>query len=276
MATILLNVATARATSAETAAAELRGALQGLIDAWYDAPRRLFDYAGAVTSAEYRQLRDAVNELAGLELEDIGDTDARIAFWLNAYNALALHVALVDAVDGSVRAAEEFFTGPYYCIGSHEFTLDAIEHGILRANRPKYLAVRPVLARDDPRRACSLGEVEPLIHFGLYSATRSAPTLASYAPDSVREQLEDNAVAYLAETVEPDQRHGVLRVPRLFQWYRDDFGGDDRAIREFILARLEVIGSELPKREILEHLDLDWRDFDWSRNERNPAAAQPA
>ncbi len=56
-----------------------------------------------------------------------------------------------------------------YNVGSCLFTLDDIEHGVLRCNRghPSKNGVPAFPLPDDPRLSCVLKEFDPRIHFAL-------------------------------------------------------------------------------------------------------------
>jgi hypothetical protein len=122
---------------------------------------------------------------------------------------------------------------------------DEIEHEILR---PRF---------QDPR-----------IHFAVNCAARSCPVLwpEAYEGPSVDEQL-DRAVRTLVQNpehfrIEPGSP-ATLRLNKVFDWYRDDFGG---------LTGLKAYFANYvdgPDRERLLRSDtlVDFFEYDWTLND---------
>lgn len=269
MAAELLNHARGATVSAAAAAGHLEQRLDALIQGYYDGRRNVLDYSAAAVSDEYRALREAANALAGVEPASIGPASHQMAFWLNVYNTLTLHIVLARGIEGSIRDAEDFFMGPHYCINGHECPLDVIEHGILRCNGRKYLGLVPALGRGDPRLAWSLPRLQPAGHFGLYTACRSSPRLRVFHGDRVDDELAAATRDYLAATVTTDDRLGVVWLPAAFKWYASDFGrhiGDILAFVAHHLPREDPRAMEI--REQGEALEIQYLDYDWTLNGR--------
>src|SRR3954447_13155636 len=72
---------------------------------------------------------------------------ARIAFWLNIYNALLLHRLCLRPVRGSILRHPRMFGKAAYAVGDHAYSLNVIEHGLLRRNRRPPFSPRRVLRR---------------------------------------------------------------------------------------------------------------------------------
>lgn len=98
-----------------------------------------------------------------------------------------------------------------------------------------------------------MAHVDPLIHFGFYTACNSAPPLQAYPPDSVREQLRTAAARVLDRTVQGSGNR--VWLPRTFHWYEDDFGA-----REGVLA---FVARHLPD-DARRQLDSGQRKLAWS------------
>src|SRR5690606_36544813 len=102
--------------------------------------------------------------------------EERAALWINIYNALTIDAVIAFGIRESVREVPRmgFFRQAAYCIGGHIFSLDDIEHGILRGNRRHPAYPVPQFDEKDPRRYAIL-PFEPKIHFALTCASRSCP-----------------------------------------------------------------------------------------------------
>jgi hypothetical protein len=134
-------------------------------------------------------------------------------------------------------------------------SLDGIEQGILRGGRSKYgLGYLPRLPRRLERRYRL--ECDPRIHFALNCGASSCPAIRAYETDRVDDQLDAATELYLEDTVEYDPGAGTVRLPRVFLWYRGDFGGGS-GIRSF-LAEYDAIPAGATPR-------LRYRSWDWSK-----------
>ncbi len=59
----------------------------------------------------------------------------RVALFINVYNALVIHATIVYGRPTNTLARLAFFAHAAYRIGPYKFTLNDIEHGVLRASR---------------------------------------------------------------------------------------------------------------------------------------------
>lgn len=133
--------------------------------------------------------------------------DARLAYWLNAYNATVLRAiaespaslrSVLDAMPNS-----GFFRARTHTVDRRELTLDAIEN---REVRERFRDAR--------------------VHAALNCGARSCPPLAQQAfrPRTVRAQLDRLASAWVARgayTLDAGAR--TVRASMLFQWFSADF-----------------------------------------------------
>jgi len=242
----------------------LREALAGACAAYYRVASNVFDYRRFAASPEFDTLRVAARGLAAFDCAALG-VGKRLSFWLNVYNALVLHAVVARRVDTGVRALRDFFSGSRYAVGGHEFSLDEIEHGLLRVNAPRLRVGAKPLPAGDPRHALAPFMFDERVHFAMYSACRSSPRLAAYAPHGIGEALEEAAQAYLAAQVRVADGGATLVVPKLFDWYGVDFGGAS-GVPEFVIAHLR-------RDEDIDAVDrrggrvrLRYADFDWTLN----------
>merc|ERR1712065_105538 len=84
------------------------------------------------------------------------DEVARKAFFLNLYNILVVHAACIHGYPSGILSRAWFFKTPCYLIHGHFVSLNAIEHGFLRANAKPPYARKRILSSDDPRKpSCS-------------------------------------------------------------------------------------------------------------------------
>jgi hypothetical protein len=166
----------------------------------------------AARNADWHTLEQAMFTAPETELE------AR-AFWLNLYNALNLHAMHVAGINTSVLEVPGFYSRFAYRVSDHDFSLNDIEHGVLRGNRAAMLATTP-FAPSDPRIAFSI-PLEPRIHFALNCGALSCPPIRQYTADVLETQLEIAARSYLNSA---RLEGNTVRLPRLLSYYPQDFG----------------------------------------------------
>lgn len=163
------------------------------------------------------------------------DRETALAFWMNLYNAGTQ--VLLDRAPGryeSTLRVVRFFRAPAVTVAGTTPSSDDIEHGIPRGSRSKYgLGYLPRLRPDRFERRYRLGAVDPRVHFALNCGAASCPAIRHYEPARVDDQLDRATRSYLESTVEYDPDADVVRVPRVFMWYRGDFGGG-AGVREFL------------------------------------------
>lgn len=167
--------------------------------------------------------------LAGVDVLALTPDDARIAFWLNLYNALVLAELAREARRGSLLRHRSLFAADVARIGDHDYSLDLIEHGVLRRNaRPPY-RLRPLLGPRDPRRAAAPSAVDPRVHFALNCGAVSCPPIAAYSAAGLDRELEATTGRYIRAETRLDRAADELELPYLLRLYRSDFGGRTEA-----------------------------------------------
>ena len=168
-----------------------------------------------------------------------------LAFWINAYNALTIKGVLDHYPTTSVRKIKlfgGFFSRIKFQVGGRSYTLDNIEHDIIRSEF------------GDPR-----------IHFALICASLGCPILENraFVPETLEERL-DNATANFInnpEKVRLDRENGVLHLSQIFEWYAEDFEDTHDSVINFISEYLpEADTAFLARAEIqIQYLQYDWR-----------------
>jgi hypothetical protein len=248
-----------------TDAEELREALDGLRSAHFDAGGTACDYAGLGASPEKQRLTDTLAALQTFDPKRVR-IGAQTAFWLNVFNAIVVRDAAELARASGPREVERFFESPRANVGGLAYSLDDIEHGLLRGNVPKFGGRRAPMRPDDPRRAYTPLAYDERMHFGLYCACRSSPPLRAFGGGLLDEQLEQATEGYLRREVRVEQQGALVILPRQFYWYGADFGGDRDALA-FALARLDEDMADLVDRR-RGKVKVRYADFDWRLNAR--------
>lgn len=207
----------------------------------------------AVRSDDHAAAADAAAALERLSEADLSaglpDDDARLAFWIDVYNASAQQQSLDEVA--SARGRLRLFRRPAVKVADEALSLDAIEHGILRRSRWKfglgYLG-NPIPSRFERRHRVE--HIDARLHFALNCGAMSCPPIGAYEAAAIQEQLDQATRAFLARHVTDEGP--VVRLPTVMLWFIGDFGGRG-GLRRF-LARY---GIETLDRRIRFHR-YDW------------------
>lgn len=247
--------------AAETLVTHMLGAFAAVTDG---AGR--VDYARLRGSGEFAAAVQAARALGGVRLDTLGERGARLAFWINVYNALVLHGIVALGVRRSVARAWNFFGRAAYRVGGHVLSSDDVEHGVLRGNRRRVIPPRRPFGARDVRRGLALDPIDPRVHFAINCGARSCPPLGIYRSHSIEPQLDLATRGFVNAEVALED--GRLVCSRLFKWYRRDFdvaGGVTAFLLRYLddgPARRALAGGDAPR--------VGYRGWDWSLH--RPAA----
>jgi hypothetical protein len=244
---------------------EVAQALRAVRDAFFDEKGHACDYAALGASRERGRLAACLGDLGAFDPKRVR-IPAQTAFWINVFNAVVLRDAPELGMVASVREAKGFFERERLKVGGFGYSLDDIEHGLLRGNVPKMGALRAPMRKDDPRLAHMPLAYDERMHFAMFSACRSSPALCVYEAGDLDRQMEEATQAYIRRTVRVDDGGAIIILPRQFKWYAGDFGGERGAV-DFVLARLEDDTVDLiDKRQ--GRFKVKYDAFDWALNRK--------
>lgn len=181
-----------------------------------------------------------------------------MAFWVNAYNALAIHgVILASAKPGvnherfkpisSVMKVKGFFDEQKYEVGGRKYTLNQIEKEILL---PKFKDVR--------------------LHFVLVCAAMSCPGLPStaYTSSDIDARMTQVGREFIGETEKNllDKKNKTLNLSQIFNWYRGDFETGNMSLLDFVA---EYLPDSDAKFVCENEIEITFREYDWALNAQN-------
>lgn len=122
----------------------------------FDPGSGRMDYVRLADSEPYRHYRRLAAGLRTFDPNVLHGQDERMAFWLNLYNALMVDAVIRFGVRTSVNEVRGLFWRAAYQIGGLRFSLNDIEHGILRADAGHPAIPGAHFAAGDPPRRLSL------------------------------------------------------------------------------------------------------------------------
>ncbi len=245
---------------------ELAEALEASRQAHFDPRGAACDYPALARSRERERLAACLYALAGFDIKR-AQIPSQLAFWINVFNAGVLRDARELESAAGVPEVEAFFERQRLRIGEHSYSLDDIEHGLLRGNVAKPGRKQPPMQRGDPRLEYMPIVFEERMHFALHSACRSSPPLRAFDGGKLDRQLEEASADYIRRNVRIERQGAVLFLPRLFRWFAEDFGGDS-GIVDFVVSRIEdeALVDMIDRR--LGAVALRYAEFDWTLNRR--------
>jgi hypothetical protein len=245
---------------------QLADALEAAKAAHFDAAGAACDYERLAASAERERLGASLAEFEGFDIRR-AQIPSQMAFWINVFNAGVLRDAAELQAASSFGQVEAFFERPRLKIGAHGYSLDDIEHGLLRGNVHKPGRLRAPMGSGDPRLEYMPILFDERMHFALHSACRSSPPLRVLEEGRLDRQLEDAAADYVRREVRIEKEGALMALPRLFKWFARDFGGEG-SIVEFVMARVEDEATiEMVDRR-RGRVKLQYAEFDWRLNQR--------
>lgn len=234
---------------------------------------RTVDYSRLAQFPAYAEYRTLARELAAFDPANLAGREERLAFWINVYNALSIEAVVAFGLRRSIREAPGFFRRAAYQIGGQRFSAEAIEHGILRGNRPPLPRLAPPLADDDSRLAVSISPPDPRVHFAINCATRACPPLHVYTAERLELQLDDAAEAFIRGGVTIEA--GQVTVSSIFLFYPDDFGGP-LGVADWISRYLDDPDEIRLVRDAFARGVEIYEPYDWTLNSLDePAEERP-
>jgi hypothetical protein len=206
---------------------EMRMSLLRLKSEYMDDTGKKVDYESIRGSSKYGEYLKVVSQLKNVDLS-MDDVQQRKAFFINLYNCLVIHSLVEDLLEkvlfsGSLGRLKLYATSSYN-IGGQIFSLNDIENGVLRGNRPAAApGSKPPFAGDDPRKKAMLA-CDPRIHFALNCGAMGCPAIGVYDGCDLDAQLDDATVSFVeGGGVDIDTLAKRVTLSMIFQWYKDDF-----------------------------------------------------
>ena len=166
----------------------------------------------------------------------------QLAFYINLYNASMIRQVLDRVTATWTPAADGYgvFKDKSIRLGTERVSLDHLEHEIIRK-------------RFD----------EPRVHAALVCGAKSCPPLGDTA--FTGKSLEQRLAANMRKFVHDPSRNVIdherkqLRLSKLFEWFRGDFGKDEAAIKRYV-------AKHLPGQPDLSAYAVAYLDYKWSLN----------
>lgn len=205
--------------------------------------------------------KEILAELREWSLEDLKqeltDDQHKKAFWINIYNAFTQHfLGKRPDIMASRITRKEHFREKKIFIAGEAFSLDEIEHGILRKSRIWWslgLLGKPFAGARE--KALRVSELDFRIHFALNCGGESCPAIRFYEPEKIDYQLELAGHSFVVNESRLIAAENKVRLSRIFQWYKFDFGGRKGILK--LLRKYQVIPENASPR-------FTYAEYNWS------------
>jgi Protein of unknown function, DUF547 len=198
-------------------------------------------------------------QLANLNYDSLrnglNNDNAVKVFWLNMYNGWFQILAAREKLK-----RPQIFKSRRITIASKKFSLDEIEHGILRKFRWKYS--KGYLASFFPGKTIKQLAVEKIdyrIHFALNCGAKSCPPIAFYTYDDIDRQLDIAAKVFLKSETAIDTITKTVTVTKIMDWFAADFGGK-KGTRKIINKTLQ---------QNVEGYKIIYKPYNWDEKLHN-------
>lgn len=203
-------------------------------------------------TADRAELKNYLAELGKADESKHAGKSEKLAYWINAYNALTIEGILRVYPTTSIRNHTAKLIG--YNIwknlklttGGQEVSLEQIEHQILRKMN------------------------EPRIHFAIVCASMGCPRLLNeaYLPDRLESQLVSNTRDFFSrpQNLRVDAHNKKLLLSSILTWFGSDFGKSK-------IDQLRYIAPYFPddaKRLVSAGgYRIEFQKYDWDLNTQN-------
>jgi hypothetical protein len=204
---------------------------------------------GGFSGADKAMLARYLQSLSAIDVKAL-DRSEQLAFWINLYNAAVVNTVLSAYPVASIQDIDTspglFSSGPWKAkaatINGKALSLDDIEHGI----------IRPVWG--DAR-----------IHYAVNCGAAGCPNLWAEAYDAAKldVQLDEQAKLYVNHPrgVTFDASGGLV-VSKIYAWFCDDFGGNDRKV----IAHIQKYAWPPLAERLAGMSGITDARYDWSLN----------
>lgn len=184
---------------------------------------------------DWKSLRDYIKTLGENTPTLSWSTGEKLAYWMNAYNAMTVDLILRNYPLASIKDIKDPWDQRLWKLGSKWYNLNEIEHQILRK-------------MGDPR-----------IHFGINCASFSCPPLLNkaFTAENVDNQLDLLARQFVNDDTRNTITTNSIEVSKIFTWFAKDFKTDGSLINFLNKYSTTRISPKAKKR---------YKDYDWTLN----------
>ena len=174
--------------------------------------------------------------------------EEELAYWINAYNALAIKGILDQRSPSTFLGRVGYFKNAKYKVGGKQINLYDLERKVI----------------------IPIGE--PRIHFAINCASASCPKLLSrvYQAEKLEAQLDKVAREFINDATRNkfDSESKTAHVSKIFDWFKKDFSGHSGSVQKYIAQYVNDL--KLAEELRNEKYKIQYLKYDWSLNGTAP------
>ncbi|SDS20947.1 DUF547 domain-containing protein [Winogradskyella sediminis] len=184
---------------------------------------------------DHSELDLYIDYLSENQPDDTWTKNEKLAYWINAYNALTVDLILRNYPVKSIKDIKDPWDQRLWQFGDTWQNLNDIEHKILREMN------------------------EPRIHFAIVCASISCPKLQNeaFTASNLETQLTKATKEFLNDASKNEISEDHIKLSKIFKWFKKDFEHDGDLI-DFLNQYSDVKISHAAKKS--------FKDYNWDLN----------
>jgi len=261
----ITSIASSDTISASKIAESVNQSIMALYGNFLNEDGTSVDYAGMVNSPDFATFERSTTVLTKVDLGELPENEKK-PFFINLYNGCLIHAYVRMGVPTTTIGRLKLFSEACYRIGPFTFSLDDIEHGVLRGNAKNPITAEPQFSETDIRVSCKVQQVDPRIHFALVCGAKSCPPIRIYTSDNCERALHLAALNFCQNNIVIKDE--VVELSQIYKWYTQDFSNDQIGLLKYVRQYLSN-NTQLQIDKLLENpstIKFVYIDYDWSIN----------
>ena len=181
-------------------------------------------------------LKNYITSLGENMPNDTWTKNDKLAYWINAYNAMTIDLILRNPSIKSIKDIDKPWDQRLWQLGNKWYNLNQIEHDILRKMN------------------------EPRIHFAIVCASVSCPKLqnTAFTASELDNQLINATKEFLSDTSNNNLSKNSVKLSKIFKWFAKDFK-QNQSLIDFLNKYSEI--------EISQNASKSYMDYNWNLND---------
>lgn len=204
----------------------------------YVSESGIVNYKGFIK--EQAKFESYLQELAKETPNESWSRNEQMAYWINAYNAFTVKLIIDNYPLKSILDLKggKPWDDPFFELNGQAFTLNKIEHEILR---PTFKDAR--------------------IHFAVNCASFSCPKLhnRAYTADNLEDLLNSMAKNFINNPAKNNIAEKNAEISKIFEWYADDFKTEGTLV-DFL--------NKYSTRKLTSTANISYKDYNWELNDK--------
>ncbi|NHN27228.1 DUF547 domain-containing protein [Flavobacterium jejuense] len=182
-------------------------------------------------------LENYLNTLATKIPDETWSKNAKLAYWINVYNAFTVKLIVDNYPIKSIKDISNPWEKKFFTLEGSNYSLEQVENEILRKMN------------------------EPRIHFAINCASYSCPNLANqaYTSNTMERQLTDASKKFINDSSKNNISENEIKISEIFNWFSKDFKNTNTSVIDFL--------NKYSATKISNEAKVSYLDYNWSLNE---------